>query len=272
MWTLSLAVPPAGKASSFRSELLGVPLYVSRWFALIRQWTPWIGPRHGKGVFKTSEDAIACSFLRRDGLHLVLLALSGVEEMLTYFRDDDFGGLTVTARNEKERENSGRIIAAIGYTHETAFAACVYQARQLTRLYTASVASPVHGLTAGDDTEAQWNQEWNDGLGYCTWNALGQDLTEQKIFDALDVLEKSNVEISNLIIDDNWQSLDNKGAYQDDRGWTDFEANPEGFPRGLGKTVTDIRDKHPTIQHVAVWHAILGYWFVLLAYRRCFIC
>jgi hypothetical protein len=28
----------------------------------------------------------------------------------------------------------------------------------------------------------------------------------------------------------------------------------------LKHTVSRIREKHPSIQHIAVWHAILGYW------------
>jgi hypothetical protein len=47
----------------------------------------------------------------------------------------------------------------------------------------------------------------DDGLSYCTWNGLGQGLTEEKIFTALDSLSKNEINISNLIIDDNWQSL-----------------------------------------------------------------
>ncbi len=66
--------------------------------------------------------------------------------------------------------------------------------------------------------------------------------------------------VTNLIIDDNWQSLDNQGQSQFKRGWTEFEANKEGFPNGLKHTATTIRDKHPNIQHIAVWHALVGYW------------
>lgn len=66
--------------------------------------------------------------------------------------------------------------------------------------------------------------------------------------------------VTNLIIDDNWQSVDNHGQSQFQRGWTDFEANKQGFPGGLKHTATTIREKHPNIQHIAVWHAILGYW------------
>lgn len=66
--------------------------------------------------------------------------------------------------------------------------------------------------------------------------------------------------VTNLIIDDNWQSLDNHGESQFQRGWTDFDANKQGFPNGLKHTATKIRDDHPNIQHIAVWHALLGYW------------
>lgn len=111
-------------------------------------------------------------------------------------------------------------------------------------------------------------------MSYCTWNGLGQNLTEKKIFNALDSLSKNEINISNLIIDDNWQSLvsvsevlqtiahdtQTNGATQFDNGWIEFEANKAGFPRGLKATVSDIRSKHKHIRHIAVWHAIQGYW------------
>lgn len=53
-----------------------------------------------------------------------------------------------------------------------------------------------------------------------------------------------------------WQ--DNDGRAQDKRGWVDFEANKEGFPRGMKHTVAQIREKHPNIQHIAVWHALVS--------------
>ena len=262
LWTLSYSVPPAGKDSSFHTELLGVPTQVARWFALVREWTPWLVPHHGKGIFRTTKDAVMCSFLRRDGLHVVILAISGVDDMLTVLRDDEFGGITVTARNEQEGSCEARILAAVSFSHEKALAACMYEAREVVNRSTSGNLKIIEelGWKSRDGPKAQWDQKWADGLGYCTWNGLGQDLTEQKIFDALESLDKDNIRISTLIIDDNWQSLDNEGAYQGDRGWADFEANSKGFPRGLGKTVTDIRDKHPSIKHVAVWHAMLGYW------------
>ena len=52
---------------------------------------------------------------------------------------------------------------------------------------------------------------------------------------------------------------DARGEHQFNRGWTDFEANKEGFPHGLKHTIKNIRDEHPNIQHIAVWHAIVRY-------------
>lgn len=43
------------------------------------------------------------------------------------------------------------------------------------------------------DVKAEWMENWYDGLTYCTWNALGQDLHEQKIFHALDVLKEKGI-------------------------------------------------------------------------------
>lgn len=91
-----------------------------------------------------------------------------------------------------------------------------------------------------------------------TWNALGQRLTDQKVFDALDKLAESNVRVTSLIIDDNWQNIDYQGESQFQYGWNEFEAEPEAFPKGLKATVARIREKHPHISHVAVWHALLG--------------
>jgi len=93
-----------------------------------------------------------------------------------------------------------------------------------------------------------------------TWNALGQQLTAEKVLKAVDTLAENNISISSLIIDDNWQDIDYKGDNQFQYAWNDFEAQPEAFPKGLKALVSDIRSKHKSIQYIAVWHALLGYW------------
>ena len=262
LWQLELPLAAASDKSAFSSVALGIPRHITRWFSLIRIWSPWLAPRHGKTKYDAKEDAILCSFLRRDGLHLVLLAVSGLKDVLTVFRHDDKGNIVVASRNDAAEPGQAFVVAAVGRTFETATAACMYFVRKvvsepdfLSHELQEAIEAPID-----EEARAQYMENWYDGLTYCTWNGLGQDLTQQKIFHALDTLEKNNIKITNLIIDDNWQSLDNPGKSQFQRGMTDFEANKEGFPNGLEYAIITIRDNHPSIQHVAVWHALLGYW------------
>ncbi|KAL8946476.1 MAG: hypothetical protein Q9222_007137, partial [Ikaeria aurantiellina] len=197
-----------------------------------------------------------------DGLHLVLLAVSGLDDVLTVFKPDGNGNVVVHSRNDSTEAGKTRVLAAVGTTFNTAMAAVMYHARKIVRgdaLMSEEVKEEMKNALE-KDVKAEWLENWYDGLTYCTWNALGQDLNEQKILDALDILKDQGIQITNLIIDDNWQSLDNPGESQFKRGWTDFDAHKEGFPKGLKHTTLTIRDNHPNIQHIAVWHAILGYW------------
>ncbi|MCJ1276394.1 hypothetical protein MMC21_004199 [Puttea exsequens] len=263
LWSLTTPVVAAeGTESGWANVSLGVPRSFTRWFSLVRIWSPWLAPRHGKDTFNPPQDAVLSSFLRWDGLHLVLLAVSGVDDVLTVFKSDGSGNVIVSARNDRPGINQARVIAAVGKTFETASAAVMYDARKLVNgdEYTSRELRAEMKIAGENDMKPQWMENWYDGLTYCTWNALGQDLHENKIYNALSILADKKINVTNLIIDDNWQSLDTDGENQFQRGWTDFEANKEGFPNGLKHTCLRIRKEHPNIQHIAVWHAIAGYW------------
>lgn len=64
--------------------------------------------------------------------------------------------------------------------------------------------------------------------------------------------------MTTLIIDDNWQSLDNEGQHQGRRGMTRFEADVNAFPNGLRGLVRKIRVDYPSIQRIAVWHTMVS--------------
>ncbi|KAL5341340.1 glycoside hydrolase superfamily [Aspergillus crustosus] len=252
LWHLSGSVEAAREGESGLLSLpLGVPSAVSRFFALVRVSTPWLGPRQGREQFGLKEDAILASFLRTDGTHVVLLSVSGVDDVQTVLGSGPNGEVLVKARNDNTTPSRFQILAAAADKFEIATSALIYEARKLVRPYEVSASA--------EDPTAQWLSSWYDGLTYCTWNGIGQGLTEEKLLSALEDLKKNGIKIKGLIIDDNWQSLDNEGAGGWHRGWTRFEAN-DAFPRGLAKTVTTIRDRHPNIEHIAVWHALLGYW------------
>lgn len=264
LYSLAAPVGPAqGQDSGWQHHQIGTANHSSRWFSLVRLWSPWLAPRQGKDKFEVDKDAVLISFLRSDGLHVVILGISGVDDIVTTFFNDKDGNVILKGRNDRTEAGTSRALVAVAQSFEVANAAVFYHARKIVQSYETEVDAEMSKLMSSvqpkGDQHPEWLEEWYDGLTYCTWNGLGQNLTAQKIYDALDDLAKENINVTNLIIDDNWQDL-SKGESQFVRGWSSFEANPEGFPDGMKHTTTKIRERHPNIRHIAVWHAILGYW------------
>lgn len=275
LWNITGSAPPAEGETSGRAEhSLGTPKLYLRNFSLVRVWSPWLAPRHGENGFRLTEDAILCSFLRSDGLNLVLLAVSGVNNVLTVFGSGENGDIVAKVRNDNPENAQFQILVSVGESFEVCMCSLIYEARKIVRDSSTAIELPIVSdlppepqspvgddvVIVEDDARTQWLADWYEGLSYCTWNALGQNLTEEKLLGALDSLKSHGINIVNLIIDDNWQSLDNEGQEQWHRGWKSFEANDKGFPAGLRHTTSIIRQRYPNIEHIAVWHALMGYW------------
>lgn len=188
LWTITSPVQAAkGKLSGYTDVSLGTPRTYTRWFSIVRIWTPWLAPRHGQGPFSPPEDAVVCSFLRWDGLHLALLAMSGVEDVLSVLKSDGQGNVILSSRNDSEVEGQAMAIAAVGNTFESAIAAAMYHARKV--IQDDKLVSDKSQPLSESGINADWMENWSDGLTYCTWNSLGQNLNEQKIYNALDDLK-----------------------------------------------------------------------------------
>jgi hypothetical protein len=85
----TISLPHPGEDAFF---IFRVPsLTLTRWFALIRIWSPWLAPRQGKTRFELDKEAVMCSFLSLEGKHLVLLAISGIDDVMTLLTSDDSG-------------------------------------------------------------------------------------------------------------------------------------------------------------------------------------
>ncbi|KAF4504243.1 hypothetical protein G6O67_008419 [Ophiocordyceps sinensis] len=236
LWSLEATVLPAtGEKSSFTDTAIGTPWgSYSRWFALVRVWSPWLAPRQGKSRFALDKDSVLCSFLSDKGESLVFLAFSGLGSVLTTFRSTAQGGVSVHAQNDQDSEAKATILVSQSHDFEQGVAAVMHHARYLANM--ATEESQKEPERRKRDANLEWQQNWFDGLGYCTWNALGQKLSEDKVLHAVQKLAEHEINITSLIIDDNWQSIDYKGL------------------------VSRIRQQCPGIQHIAVWHALLGYW------------
>ncbi|OAD09130.1 glycoside hydrolase family 36 protein [Mucor lusitanicus CBS 277.49] len=93
-----------------------------------------------------------------------------------------------------------------------------------------------------------------DKLGYCTWNAFGQDVDLTLVKSALDSLREHNIPVAYLMLDDGWQSITEK------RQLAGFEACTRKFPDGLSKTLSQLKSEYAFLKHIGVWHALWGYW------------
>lgn len=195
LWSISGPVPAAHNPMSGHTDVsLGIPSSFSRWFALVRIWSPWIAPRHGQGKFSPAEDAILSSFLRWDGLHLVMLAVSGVGDVVTVFKTDQHGNVILSARNDAAQEGQATAVVAVGTSFDSAIAAVMYHARTLIHddMYIGGELEAEMKASI-DGVKPQWMENWYDSLTYCTWNGLGQNLNEGKILNALDILKNSGI-------------------------------------------------------------------------------
>lgn len=100
VWSVTAPAESAnGDKSSFADIKFGKPWSgkILRWFALIRIWTPWLAPRQGKSHFELDKEGVLCSFMEPGGRHLVLLAISGVNDVMTLFKSDSYGNVVIEA-------------------------------------------------------------------------------------------------------------------------------------------------------------------------------
>ena len=223
---------------------------ILRWFALVRHSTPWLGPRQGDKRFEVDKPAVLAAFLLGNGNHLLVCPEHSKSHILTTLESDGSGDIIVKSRNDGESSATPRLIVSIGKDFEATLAVALRY-----------VKAGLGVLSTSPDVDKEAMHGWYDGFSYCTWNGLGRELSEEKIQEALSSLLRKGLVVSNLIIDDNWQALDNTDSGDPfSYRWTDFEANKENFPHGLKHAISSIRGSHPHLRHVAVWHGVFGYW------------
>ncbi|RKF61929.1 putative galactinol--sucrose galactosyltransferase 6 [Erysiphe neolycopersici] len=267
LWCLEAPIEAAEEGvSRIRDIELGAPWgenKVLRWMAIVRNETPWLAPRQGTNCFELDSEAVICSFLNYLGKHLILLAISGISDVTTLFTSNDKGNVVIRVRNDGAKSSLFRVIVGIGDDFESTITSVMdYATDMITDLTRRNTGweTNLDVTSKYNDLKKSSSEDWYDDLTFCTWNALGQRLTTEKIVSAVTSLAVNKINVTNFIIDDNWQSLDYKGNNQFQHGWIEFEADRNKFPKGLKYTVNCIREQQPSIKNVAIWHAILGYW------------
>ncbi|CAO2649606.1 Nn.00g069910.m01.CDS01 [Neocucurbitaria sp. VM-36] len=248
LWLCQSNIPGSSASDSSWDTLhLGQAVNSLKWFALVRHSTPWLGPRQGNSKFYLDKPGVLASFLQDDGSHLLVLPVNGIPGILTTLESDDAGNIIVKSRNDKLEQGAVQVIITVSKSFEMALSTAISQLHSQLPNYATDGAGEL--------------SDWYDGFSYCTWNGLGRELNVQRILDALGGLTEQGIQITNLIIDDNWQSLDEGGSTNPfEYKWTDFQANKENFPQGLRHLTEQVRQYQPYIKHIAVWHGIFGYW------------
>ncbi|MEN8254981.1 MAG: Sip1-related alpha-galactosidase [Verrucomicrobiota bacterium] len=103
-----------------------------------------------------------------------------------------------------------------------------------------------------------------DKLGWCSWNAYGQDVKESDIKEAVDGFKEHNVPVRFLILDDTWSHVEEiNGSERIAEGITasglvSYDPDPAKFPSGLAALVDYA--KGAGIEAFGAWHALNGHW------------
>jgi hypothetical protein len=239
---------------------IGLVVDQLRYMCIIRAEPFWYGAVHDGEYFHLSEHAILASFLTKSGQYISLLSFNGVDDFYQVFIGGPEGKVTLAGRNDSPSAAPLSFVAAVASDRQESIAEVMAQARQLNESTpkTQSLLEKALASASGSPED-----DFFDNLGYCTWNGLGAELTEDKILNGLEKLTEAGVVFNTLLIDDNWQTLGNTKLDPSEsgwRGWKAFQANKEGFPNGLSGLIKKVKERYPHIQYVGVWHAILGYW------------
>lgn len=108
------------------------------------------------------------AFVDSKGQHLVLLALSGINDVMSVFQSDESGNVQLHLRNDGDKAEAGTVLAAIGHNFESANAAVMYHARSLVVAGKQSTGEFNEEYKAlRDGVKPEWMENWYDGLGFC---------------------------------------------------------------------------------------------------------
>lgn len=241
---------------------LGTVPGILRYMAIIRLEPYWLGPRQGKDYFYLAEDAILCAFLTESRRVVTVLTMTGLDDTYSVIQSGENGEVVIAARCDSDKFVPFRAIVSIASTFDESCSAVMKHAATLanSQPLSAEIAAQV---SRSAEVETKFDA-WLDGLVFCTWNALGQNLTQEKLLAALTSLANNNVNISALLIDDNWQTIgpipDHDYSDSFFRGFASIPSNTSVAPEGLPTLIKKIKSSHPNVTDVGVWHALMGYW------------
>lgn len=204
------------------------------------QTSCWMEPAFADHVSGVPEETQFLMARNKDGLHLLLIPLID-------------GGFRASIGGS---QNGHLMLSAVS-------GSSTVLTRQVSGLYVIAGTEPAemmttaageirHHLTPGRPAAPRVMPEFSRYLGWCTWNAFYDKVSEPLILDAMNRFDEGGVSPGFVLIDDGWQ--ENKNGYL-----TGYGAIPEKFPRGIGGLGMELKEKRG-VKQMLVWQTCWGYW------------
>ncbi|OLL24468.1 putative galactinol--sucrose galactosyltransferase 6 [Neolecta irregularis DAH-3] len=235
-WTVSTSVPVYHAHEAIHR--LGTPRFMIRYLVIVQQNAYWLSPSSGTTKLVFPGPVVYLLYLRSDGRYVLVLPLAGTSNECISHLTIDHESLFFSTKNDSDTPGRAYCIISTSFLLDSLLQCSFGLLRRLLGEQSALLTPP---------------RLWASDLFYCTWESLGRNLSSENILAALQDLHDSGIRVRGIIIDDGWQSTNEK------RQMISFEANAN-FPGGLKPLITQIRTRFRYINDIGVWHSIVGYW------------
>ena len=246
--TAILSISPNGMQSTRGEDYIGLffeqfPHYQKGIGSyMFGDWESWTKPIQIEDIKTTqSEKILFFLFQYSDGAYGAMMPLGGMGYNATLgSQKNKFGARSVCYKDYFNTSNVPLIALAFGTDpYET-----------VTNLYEAGMKSMnmEHGLRKN-----KTYPEVFESIGWCTWNALGENVSQDRIANALKTFDDNQFRIPFLLIDDGWLTIDNYKRLES------YDFDKDKFPNGFKESVGTLKKEYG-IKDVGVWHTMNGYW------------
>jgi hypothetical protein len=172
-----------------KTHSLGKIKGLERWMAIVKIALPWMGPLHGGKNWDCDKDAMMFLGLREDGRVFLVLPVPQTAGSTPYLISRN--GEMVVSRSEGG--DSIDVVLAIGNESQAVLDEGIKLYKHLVRKGGNTLPTIEKAVDLGVARVDKERDDWERGVGYCTWNSLGANLSHQKIMDALESLVKNDI-------------------------------------------------------------------------------
>ncbi|HYG37975.1 MAG TPA: Sip1-related alpha-galactosidase [Cytophagales bacterium] len=92
-----------------------------------------------------------------------------------------------------------------------------------------------------------------ENFGWCTWDAFGHKINEEKIIEGVASFTKNDFPVPFVLIDDGWLKVG------EDMKLKSLKPDTTKFPGGFKPLVENLKNNY-NVKNVGIWHTINAYW------------